>query len=166
MLIIMRGVPGSGKSTLAKSLSDNLKAPIYSTDEYWIRPDGYYDFNFKRISEAHAWNLNSFNENVSMCDSALEKFYAFIIDNTNITYEQFKPYISAYTSHGFSIVSLEEPETSWRFNAEECFKRNTHNVPLASIENMIKKYESNESIALKIAADFPSVKLVYRSSNQ
>jgi adenylate kinase family enzyme len=44
---IMMGLPGSGKSTKAKKLALGNDF-IFSTDNYWIRPDGYYDFNASR----------------------------------------------------------------------------------------------------------------------
>jgi len=55
-LILIRGIPGAGKSTYAKKLFNDSEIFMWTeSDDYWLRPDQYYDFNFKRIKEAHAW---------------------------------------------------------------------------------------------------------------
>ena len=38
----------------------------------------------------------------------------------------------------------------WKYNVAECFKRNSHNVPLTSIENMWSRWETTESCLAKI----------------
>ncbi len=152
----MRGVPGSGKSTLARELEQNHPgSAIFSTDNYWIRPDGYYDFNFKRLSEAHAWNFENFKNLLNIYkDTLADKNFALIIDNTNIQYAQFRKYVAAYIEAGFQMIAIEEPKTNWAFNAQVCFEKNTHNVPLETIKGMLSKWESKEDIANSIYGEF------------
>jgi chloramphenicol 3-O-phosphotransferase len=54
-VVIVRGLPGSGKSVLAEKYQDTFHDScfIYSTDDYWMRPDGLYDFNCDLLHKAH-----------------------------------------------------------------------------------------------------------------
>lgn len=145
-LIIMRGLPGSGKSTLVKNLYHD--ADIFSTDNYWLRPDGTYDFNVKLLGKAHEWNFNCFSKwvhtgfsfsNVIGCSNIA------VIDNTNITFKEFEKYVVLAQENNIEI-DIVEPATAWAFNAEECFKRNKHGVPLETIQRMLSRWESIDDI--------------------
>jgi tRNA uridine 5-carbamoylmethylation protein Kti12 len=142
----MFGLPGSGKSTKVQELCKNLLVGqdiyIYSTDDYWLRPDGYYDWNPARIKEAHQWNFNRFNQCMI---NAIHGWEAekVIVDNTNLRFEDVKRYIDKAKDAGYT-VSLVEPETPWRYNPAECAKRNIHRVPLDKIELMYKTLVENK----------------------
>jgi NEDD4-binding protein 2 len=88
-LIIMRGCPGSGKSTLSKKIEQDadLKTDgvaVFSTDNYWLRPDGIYDFNFRYIKEAHQWNRSLFEKTIKAQLSLPDALdFTYIVDNTN-----------------------------------------------------------------------------------
>jgi predicted kinase len=137
-VIIMCGVPGSGKSYLAKQLAEQHRHQIsdyvatVSADHYWERPDGIYDWNFKYIANAHKWCQTKFGWYVA------EGYDLVIVDNTNLSAKERKPYIDMAKAAGYEI-SLRESETEWRYNADECFKRNTHGVPLDTINTMLAK---------------------------
>lgn len=140
-LTLMHGVPGSGKSYLAKQ----KKAVICSADHFFEQ-DGEYKFDAKKLGQAHQ----------ACKDKALEAIRNnenIVIDNTNLTYKECKPYIDMAHKHGYTCV-IEEPNTTWKNNAEECFKRNTHNVPLEKIQQMINKKESVSSIWTQAHKDF------------
>lgn len=142
-LIIVRGIPGSGKSyTVQNRIDQILKENPYgdysicSTDDFW---GNEYRFNPRWLSEAHAWNFAQFTRDVFMNIS-----YIFI-DNTNIRYDHFEKYIEFAVKHGYKFTLLES-DAPWKFDTEECFKRNTHNVPKEVIGRMNRAFESQESV--------------------
>ncbi|XP_024204286.2 NEDD4-binding protein 2-like 1 isoform X17 [Pan troglodytes] len=56
-LYLLRGLPGSGKTTLARQLQHDFpRALIFSTDDFFFREDGAYEFNPDFLEEAHEWN--------------------------------------------------------------------------------------------------------------
>lgn len=140
---ILRSLPGAGKSYLAKQLIEKYSGVILSTDDYWIRPDNIYDFNYKLIGAAHDWNKNRFLNELE------KKTHVIIIDNTNTTWKEIKFY-ALHAVRNEYIVHVCEPETTWRYDVEECFKRNTHNVPKESIQKMLDRFESTQDIENKI----------------
>jgi predicted kinase len=133
-LILMRGLPGSGKSTLAKELAGQL-GQVFSTDDYFSM-SGKYIFNGSVLGEAHEWNQRRSLEAIR------QRHPIVVIDNTNTTVWELRSYLShiklARELH--YTVSIREPETDWRFSANELFARGTHNVPQEHIEKMLKRY--------------------------
>lgn len=146
VIVINRGLPGSGKSYAIKKMFDEVNAACVhqSTDFYWIRPDGKYDWNPKLISQAHEWNFNYFREHLE-CD-----FDILVCDNTNIQFKECQKYIDASLQLiPKPMIVLFEPNNSWSWDVQECAKRNSHGVPEASIQNMKNRWESSESISVK-----------------
>ena len=119
----MRGVPGSGKSTATKVLRDIGECSIHSTDSLFM-VDGEYKFNFEDLYKNHKRNERNFTY-------ALEKDFDFVVcDNTNIKRRDFKPYLQ-----------FDFPKVCIHFEPSEPsvhFKRNTHGVPLETLETMCK----------------------------
>ena len=128
-ITLMHGVPGSGKSYLAKQKGGT----ICSADDYFMK-DGEYHFDSKRLGQAH----QSCKDKVLQAMKAGE---SIVVDNTNLTFKGCEPYIKMAVQHGYSCT-IEEPQTTWKKNAEECAKRNVHNVPKEKIEMMLNKMES------------------------
>lgn len=149
-LILVRGLPGSGKSTIGqeykKKHSDSCF--ICATDEYWFRPDGIYDFNIELIGESHRWNQHRVEE---ILDEEVDSEWdtIVVVDNTNITFQEMKPYIKMALVVGFEIEFME-PSTSWRYDVEECFKRNGHGVPYATILRMSQCWEDHATVLKKL----------------
>ena len=131
ILIIMRGISGSGKSTLAKELGQN--GIIFSTDDFFMK-NGKYMFDPKKIGEAHQWNLNR------AIQAMQQEISPIVIDNTNTQAWEAKKYVEEGKKRGYKI-EVREPNTPWKFDAEELAKRNTHGVPKASIEKMLNRWE-------------------------
>jgi hypothetical protein len=50
-------------------------------------------------------------------------------------------------AHSLKIEwEILEPQTKWRNDAQQCFEKNTHGVPLTTIERMLKDWESTKDI--------------------
>jgi len=138
-LYIMRGLPGSGKSTmarhiLAQSLSEGAEGYIFSTDDYFLNHLGNYVFDPVKLAAAHSWNQDR-------AIKAMSKHVdTIIIDNTNILKAHYAPYVAEAVARGYRIhvitVGTFDPEF-----VEECSLRNTHNVPLHTIQRMAKNFE-------------------------
>jgi len=156
-LIIARGLPGSGKSTAVAEFRNKTaerlgvshlwSSRVCSTDSYWLRPDGHYDFNMRRIGEAHAWNKERAER--YMAEEILTSSDTVIIDNTNITWKEIKPYVLLAKKYGYEVEVLE-PDTSWRYDPIACVGKTAHGVPLETIKNMHSKWEPTSSIKGKI----------------
>lgn len=130
-MIILRGISGSGKSTKAKELVQD--GVVLGTDAFW-GPD--YQFDAERIREAHQWNQQRVREALETGVSPI------IVDNTNISMFEFRPYVEMAIEYGYD-VEYAEPDTPWKFNAEELAKRNQHNTPVDVIQDMIDRWDSD-----------------------
>lgn len=131
-MFIMVGVPGSGKSHKAREIQQEQGGLILSTDSIF-ECGAHYLWTPTCLREAHLVNL---------CKTkvALSRGLSVIIDNTNITQWQRQPYIDLAAEFGIEY-ELVEPDTAWKYDAQECAKRNKHGVPLASIEKMLKELQ-------------------------
>lgn len=126
-MFIMRGLPGSGKSTLAKKIAELHDAVICSADDFFMKGD-VYDFNPRMLHAAHA-----------TCQEKARKSLVegkhVVIDNTNVRLRELKTYFEIAENTN-SFIIIYQPDTPWAFDVEECFKRNTHNVPRDVIQRM------------------------------
>jgi len=136
---VMRGIQGSGKSFLAKKLVEN--GQIFSADDYFMI-EGEYNWSGDKLYDAHKWNdrriLQAIESDVS----------PIIIDNTNITLDSLrkcKKFIVEAKKKGY-YIEIVETDTSWRFDVDELFKRNTHNVPRETIEKAVKEYVKDVTV--------------------
>jgi tRNA uridine 5-carbamoylmethylation protein Kti12 len=138
-LYIMRGLPGSGKSTmarhiLAQSLSEGAEGYIFSTDDYFLSLDGKYIFDPIKLAAAHAWNQDR-------AVKAMTKHVdTIIIDNTNILKDHYALYVTEAKARGYRINIVTVGSFDPDF-IEQCFLRNTHGVPLHTIQRMAKNFE-------------------------
>lgn len=141
-LIIMRGIPGSGKSTKTKSLLG--KGVIHSTDDL-IDATGDYNGYFKKMVDSGDWsehgrmhNRNFINAKVSMKSGITP----VIIDNTNIKASEPKKYVEAALKLGFDENNIKIIDVGdGGVSAEDLAKRNTHNVPLKTIQRMMSSHK-------------------------
>ena len=150
MLLFVRGLPGSGKSTVAEKYKakHHDSCIVCSTDEYWMRPDGRYDWNYELIGEAHAWNQNRV-ERYLASEQAMDWDTIVIVDNTNVNFKEMKPYIIMALEFGYDI-EFKEPDTEWKYDVEECFKKNTHGVPYSTVLKMYQRWEDHETVLIKL----------------
>lgn len=149
-LIICSGAPGSGKSTMVNTIADNYRlqtstcaaheVEICSTDSYFM-VDGEYKFDPSKLGHNHAQNQQRVKNLLK------EECEIIIVDNTNTTFKEQDPYVSAAIEAGYEVEFMT-PYNSWSHDAEECFKRNTHGVPLETIKNMLDRLVTpEESVA-------------------
>lgn len=137
---IMRGCAGSGKSTLAKQLAGNT-GEIFASDDFFME-DGKYNFNASKLGTAHQWNYNRIRNAIDRGVSPV------IADNTNVTHfdlKSLKPLVEYAIKNGYA-PRIEETKTPWAFDADELFKRNTHGVPLETIQKKIQQWVPNPTI--------------------
>ena len=140
-LIIMRGVPGSGKSTKAQNLGQG--GVVYGTDEFFTQPDGQYVFDVKKLGHNHEQNRLRTEQ------AMLKEISPIVVDNTNVTIKEVRPYYELAQKYGYS-VRFEESDTPWRFDVDELTKRNTHGVPREKIQEMVEKYQPTEYIQVML----------------
>lgn len=150
-MIFMRGLPGSGKSTLAYQLAqaDGLTSVICSADDFFVIGNEY-KFDGRKIGQAHKKCLSDVKQAVK------NDINIIIVDNTNTTFEEMKPYIELAVNNDYLIV-LATPKTKWANNVESCAKKNTHKVPLASIIRMQQRFQNNQSVIYSINDTFGKI---------
>lgn len=136
-LVIMRGLPGSGKSYKAVRLDPN--AAICSADDYFMRPDGYYDFNGRLLKRAHNWCYSLARQYLEMHDRTV------IIDNTNVRLCDFIKYIDLAVEHNIPWT-IVEPDTPWKFSVEHLILYNTHGVPFKTLLRNLRRWEPTNKI--------------------
>jgi len=135
-LYIMRGLPGSGKSTLSEHLGEG--GVILASDDFFM-VDGEYRFDKDKLKEAHPWNWGR-------VENAMKQHISPIVaDSTNVESWEMRPYVELALKYGYNI-EIKEPQTPWKFNAEELAKRNTHGVPLHKIQESIEEWDHDPTI--------------------
>ena len=150
-LIILRGLPGSGKSKVAEDYKKKHhdSCIIISTDNYWYRPDGLYDFKYDLLGRAHEWT----KQKAKMTMEFESKHYnnydsVIIIDNTNMSFQEMKPYILMGLKYKFEI-KFEEPKTAWRYDVISCHLRQDKNISLPTMYGFVKHFEPEEVVLEK-----------------
>src|SRR3990167_9404201 len=124
-VVILSGVSGSGKSTLIQKMTDKNHTgyAVVSADDYWIRGDGQYDFNFRLLGNAHAWCKVNF-------DCVINDewgYHVVFVDNTNLTLEECRYYIAGGLAAGYDVLIVDMITD---LTAEQLAERNVHSVPL------------------------------------
>lgn len=127
-LYIMVGLPGSGKSTFTKTLSN----PIICSADHWFEKSGKYVFDQSQIVPAHRAAQNK------CLDSMLQSKPLIVIDNTNLTDKDRKPYEDMAQKYSYEIIYVVfEPNKK---KIKTYAKRNLHGVTAAVLEVMVEKY--------------------------
>ena len=149
-MIIVRGLPGSGKSLIAEQYKQKHKDSCFvcATDEYWVRPDNIYDFNILLLGNSHVWNRKRVEE-ILKREKKSPWDTLIVVDNTNVNFGEIRPYAVIAKKHKLPLLILE-PKTKWRYDVAECFNRNTHGVPYATILKMYHNWEPTELVMSKL----------------
>jgi len=121
-------VPGSGKSTFINVLREfakNFSIKIHSTDDFWM-VNGKYEFDINRLGTMHQKNFENFE------DSLHNGVNIVVVDNTNLRPREYNKYIISAEEAGYPIAIV----TFVPDELEKHVERNTHNVPVETIEKM------------------------------
>lgn len=124
---------------------------IHSADNFFIDAQGVYRFDSRKISDAHAWCLKGFLQDVlsfnhkkltvlrgipgsgksTYCQNH-QASLDLVVDNTNINLWEMSPYLAIGAAYGLEVeVATLLPQT---FRVAAC--RNVHGVPEKSCERM------------------------------
>lgn len=151
-LIILSSPSGCGKSTLAKDIvralhSQGKTCQIFSTDSFWIRATGTYDFNPRLLEEAHQYNFDKFKSFLE--DSDFQKVdCTAIIDNTNLRFSEYQKYVELALRSKWEV---EINRLNCPYTDEDLFHRNIHKVPLEVIHRQRERWENLESMQNSLA---------------
>lgn len=160
-LILMRGLPGSGKTfkarKIAESYGDSAVCLILATDDLYVDKDGVYRYRPELAGIAHRWNQSRMREACKTwpkLTSSYGKDLVIIIDNTNIGLYEMRPYVEIARQYDFEI-RFEYPDAPWSNNLHECHSKNSHGVPLDTVERMALNYNPSENIEEILASIAP-----------
>ena len=124
--LILSGVSGAGKSTFANQA--RRRAPILSADDFFITPEGKYEFNPSLLPDAHAWCLRHYARAVLNARATC--------DNTNTSLVEIAPYLAlALAEYRKVVVAVFMPHypgersKAAHHAVEACIARNKHGVP-------------------------------------
>jgi predicted kinase len=147
VMYIMRGLPGSGKSYFISM----FKYPAVCSADHYFMVGNKYLFDRTALGDAH--KMCKFKAQKA-CEAGIEAVY---IDNTNTTWKEILPYVAIAEQYGYEVMFMS-PNTAWANDVEECFKRNTHNVPKEIIQAMKDRWQDNNTIFHSMNTEFPNVK--------
>lgn len=121
-ITLLRGCPGAGKSTYCRDFPDAL---IVSPDNYRFQGGKYVYV---------PGDNTPFEKSVEAVRKALDEkvFLHIIVDSTNITKEQFAPYLLTWRYNDLEIEIITiVPESPM-----VAFKRGLHGVPYSTVYQM------------------------------
>lgn len=128
---IIRGISGVGKSTYVMMNESVAKAEersiVCSADDYFVNEQGQYEFDGRKLPMAHQWCWGKFID-------AIGEGRNIIVDNTNTQPWEYENYIKLAKLFDYEVEIIHI--TPKGLTNEELAKRNTHGVPLQSIEQM------------------------------
>lgn len=137
-LILIRGLSGSGKSTLAEKLK--------SENPTWTGPieaDSFF-MNYEVDPPVYLWKSEFLSEAHQFCYAVaamhLSRGSTVIVSNTFTTAEEIARYAQLAIKCRVPYIEIQEPETEWKRDVTECFKKNRHRVPIGIIENQAKRW--------------------------
>ncbi|XP_068936439.1 NEDD4-binding protein 2-like 1 isoform X2 [Petaurus breviceps papuanus] len=136
-------------SCAGKLKHDFPRALIFSTDDFFFKEDGTYEFNPDVLEEAHDWNQKRARKAMRNGISPI------IIDNTNLHAWEMKPYAVMALENNYEVI-FREPDTCWKFNVPELARRNTHGVPKEKIHRMKEQYEHDVTFHSVLHSEKPS----------
>ena len=127
---ICQGAPGSGKSFLAAQFAAKFNAVICSADNFHIK-NGKYNWKPENGWKGHQYCQDLAKKNIGAGVDV-------VIDNTNTTTKEMSFYIDVARTYNAKIY-IVRPTTEWALNVNELYIRNTHGVPLSTIESMVDR---------------------------
>lgn len=149
-MIILSGPSGIGKSTLAEKLAKGAaKAEIHSADLFFVDGNGDYNFDPRKLSQAHGWCFRGVIQALQSYVDGTSEVDLIIVDNTNTTIAEISPYVAAAQAFNCDVEiriievpkGLREPE---RQTIRRLGARNIHGVPDNVIMSQIYRMEKLE----------------------
>jgi adenylate kinase family enzyme len=152
-LVIIRGPSGSGKSTIAQHLGGIRGVNWLEADMFFRGPDGSYNFDPRKLGQAHAWcqamtrkaiehnqeilTKDQYWKNLHLANPKPEKIRDVIVSNTSTTIAEANAYIEIAKAFAvpFEIIRTPSP-----WNIIDLFARNEHNVPQEVLVKQIGRY--------------------------
>lgn len=130
---LVRGLPGEGKSTLALSLVGGNKEQVVENDDFWITPNNKYHYiqSMTHIAGTWAW-AETFRR--------LRVYDEIAVANTFVKRQHIFGYVNEALVLGVN-VKIHRPKTEWAGDANQCFLKNIHSVPMEVIERMKAQWE-------------------------
>lgn len=121
-MILVRGLPGSGKTTIAKNLIGWYMH--VEADMFWVNDQGVYEFDAKRVGEAHTWCQNRVYE-------LLAAGFDVVVSNTFTTKREMEYYfVMARDFDCVPQVILCQGQYG-----------SVHNVPQEAVDRMTARFE-------------------------
>ncbi|KKK62461.1 hypothetical protein LCGC14_3004120, partial [marine sediment metagenome] len=128
-----------GKSTKARELvgllEEGLSFHVCSADDFFISArTGEYEFDSKKLGQAHAWCKGSCYAAMSLGTDLV------LIDNTSCQKWEYQPYIDMAYAFKYKVEEI----IVGSFDDDSLLKyaeRNTHGVPLGAIQRMATRFE-------------------------
>lgn len=121
-MFIIRGLPGSGKSTLGRYMTEHS----ISADDYFIDPNGNYNFNASLLKAAH----ESCRERARI---HMQQGDTFSVCNTFTQEWEMQPYFDLAKQYGYTVYVIVVENRHGG--------KNIHYVPEATIEKMRNRFE-------------------------
>jgi len=151
-LVMLRGISGTGKSALARKMEKKYGVKALSTDDFFME-DGEYNFNPKKLGEAHSWNFDR-------AKKAIAEGKPVIIDNTNAQAWEMKPYVEEALKHGYNVefvepnwsAELKDDQGKWNVDFIEKLQYNPDrasigkSLPREILERMRDRYEHDVDV--------------------
>ena len=103
--------------------------------------DGQYQHDVRALGHAHVWNQGRVRS------AMIKGVSPIVVDNTNTTWKEIKPYVELAKEHGYE-VSYAEPDTPWKFDVEELAKRNSHGVNKEVMQRYLDKWQPTETLGM------------------
>lgn len=142
---IMRGLPGSGKTYFGEVILPRIckaeRVAVCSADKFFVGDDGVYRFDPKKLAKAHESCRRDF------LDALQEGHDLVTVDNTNTMPTEIAFYYDLATlfTDDIQILAIEPPPVmehkDW---LNQCFKLNSHSVPMKSIQAMSDRMKKHK----------------------
>jgi energy-coupling factor transporter ATP-binding protein EcfA2 len=151
-LCIMQGPSGCGKSTMANAAKELMvdgggSSLVLSADSFFYDEDGNYNFNAKDLSRAHIECVTkAFQWMNNKRDS--KGVSLLIIDNTNLTVWNWKPYVVMAEGLGVKQIFMLRADILGEENpldyVPKLVERNTKGIDNPAVfQNQIENFESH-----------------------
>ena len=128
---IMRGIPGCGKDTFIKNfLMERYSPVVLCADDFHMR-DGKYNWRPENAKAAHDQVLKQF---VTLTQGHAAN--CIVVNNTNIRMFEIAPYYRLAEAFHYEVEIIQ-----FLCHPALGTKRNVHNVPSATIEQMARNIE-------------------------